>query len=105
MEKQTQAAFDFLCSRNPLDIEQSTYVFLLMDFIAIQGEAALQGLAGFYIWTIENIEGEDQEGLIASTFAHDLGGMREKFMLPRSDDYKQFWEDEFKKTYMEVTPS
>lgn len=96
---QTEIAMSFLCKRNPLDIPQSDYVFLLMDFQEKHGDHALEALAGFYIYSIEHIGGQKGSQAIDTTFAHDLGSLNQKHVLPRSSGYKQFWDEEIQKHY------
>lgn len=90
-------AFEFLCKCNPLDCEQSTYVFMLMDFQEVQGDEAIEALAGFYVWCIDNLKGDKCTHAIVTTFTHDLNGRNDKHMLPRSSDYKKYWDEEVKK--------
>lgn len=91
----TELAMNFLCKRNPFDdMPQYDYIFLLMDFQDNKGDEALQALAGFYCYAIDNIGGMKGSEAIETTFAHDLGGAKDKFLMPKSSDYKQFWEKE-----------
>lgn len=96
--KQTSAelAMNFLCKRNPLDIEHSNYVFLLMDFMIKKGEDAIEGLAGAYLFAIRKYKGNKQNDVILEVFNHDLGERNIPTSLPRSDGYKEIWRDEIK---------
>jgi hypothetical protein len=87
-ETTTEKAFDFLCKRNPLDVNQITYVLLLMEFQDYKGDEAIEALAGFYLYAIENKLPRHE---IAGTFAHDLSGRKDEWCEPRSSDYRQFW--------------
>lgn len=80
-------AFDFLCDRNVLKIDQVIYVGMLMEFQEIHGDEAIIALAGFYTWCISH----NQEDNIQPTFAHDLHGRNEEFMSPRSSSYAEFF--------------
>jgi hypothetical protein len=99
LKKETDKALFFLAGRNPFrdKMEQSQYAMMLMEYIDHKGEDALQALAGFYIWCIANKKGKEFEYAVRGTFAHDLGEMSETTMLPRSTDYKQFWDEEMLK--------
>lgn len=93
LAKATEHALTLLCKRNPFDndkVGQASYVMLLLDYIENQGETALQALAGFYCWAIDN-KGAEATPVILETFRHDLFSQEEKFMLPRSTDYLEFW--------------
>lgn len=95
----TKRAIRFLSERNVLadmGVSQSTYVLMLMDYIANKGEDALQALAGFYVWSIDHHEDDEDKRsrLIRSTFAHDLGEQKDKWMSPRSASYLKFWQQE-----------
>ncbi len=94
METSLEKAFTFLCKRNLLDIDQSEYVSMLMEFQDEKGDYAIEALAGFYIWTINNVSGEKQDQALLETFTHDLIGRNDKFCLPRSNAYKEFWDKE-----------
>lgn len=95
-----EAALRFLAKRNPFDdMPQHQYVTMLMDFQDAKGDAAVEGLAGFYIYAIDNKTGEDQTYMIRSTFGHDLGGAKDEFLSPRSTSYRQFWQEEYSKYY------
>jgi isocitrate dehydrogenase len=98
LKPETEKALNFLSARNPLTEywSQVTYVTRLMTYINNKGENALQALAGFYVWCLDNLEGEKISDAIASTFAHDLGQQEEKLMLPRSSSYLKFWKQELK---------
>lgn len=94
MTNETEKALDFLCERNVLSdyLSQEQYFFKLLDFIEYQGGEALQKLAGFYLYCVANIDdAEKQERIVRTTFAHDLGGAKDKLMCPRSDNYLKYW--------------
>lgn len=108
MTDATRRAFDFLSTRNPLndlDVDQARYVCWLMDYVKVQGEEALQALAGSYLWAVDNLghAPKKQDRFIRSTFAHDLGGMNERFMLPRSSEYLEVWQKEYNTWYTKHT--
>lgn len=101
-----EAALDFLCSRNIFSdsLTQMDWVCLLMDFQQKKGDDALKALAGFYLWVIKNTgvdcriqTEEEQTRALKSTFAHDLNGRNDEGMLPRSDNYLKFWNEEVEK--------
>lgn len=96
MESLTIKALDFLAERNVLNeyLNQVEYVSYLMEFMDTHGEEAIQKLAGFYIYAIEHLDQVKQDRAIVGTFAHDLGGRNDKFMLPRSDNYLKYWLEE-----------
>ena len=94
------AAFEFLISKNVFsnEISQMDWVIILLDFRKKKGEDAIKALAGFYLWAIANtgtdtrIRSEaDQNRALKSTFAHDLNGRDDEYMLPRSDSYIKYW--------------
>ena len=98
--KSTEAAFQFLAERMPSewDIEHSQYIHILMQFQDTHGDAAVEGLAGFYLHAIRKFKGdESSSNAIASTFAHDLNGRMDQHMLPRSNSYIDVWKEEFNK--------
>lgn len=95
-----QAAFGFLAKRNPFDdIPQYRYATMLMDLQDNKGDAAIENLAGFYIYAIDRKEGDEASKAIETTFAHDLGGAKDKWCEPRSSGYGQFWKEEFQRYY------
>lgn len=89
--------FEFLAKRNPLPVDQSQYVCMLMDFEELKGIDAMYGLAGFYLFAIKHYKGEEKSRAIESTFAHDLGGRKDKFMEPRSSSpgFKEVFLNEY----------
>lgn len=87
LSKETEFALSFLCKRNAFDIDHPQYVHILMEFLDVKGENALQALAGFYCYAIDNLKGEKCTAAIKETFAHDLNGRNDKYELPRSDEY------------------
>jgi hypothetical protein len=95
MDNKTNKALTFLCDRNPFDsLQRSQWVILLNDYLDKQGHRALQALAGFYCFCIDNKQGDEQSHAIRSTFTHDLNGMNESSMLPRSSSYAEIWDQE-----------
>jgi hypothetical protein len=95
MKEETQKALHFLTGFNPLeklDVPKQEYTKMLIEFMELKGEEALQALAGFYLYALDNIK--DYNKAIVSTFAHDLGGRNDEWMLPRSDNYLKYWEEE-----------
>ncbi len=84
-----EQAFEFLCKRNQLDVEQITWVLLLMEFQEHKGDDAIVALAGFYLYAIEN---KIPHHKIVGTFAHDLSGRKDQWCEPRSSDYGQFFD-------------
>lgn len=96
MQDSVKNAFAFLCQRNPIDLDHSRYVSLLMDFQDAKGDEAIEGLAGFYLYAIRNM-GEKSSRAIESTFNHDLSERNDKFCLPRSNGYVQIWRQENEK--------
>lgn len=104
MSKQTssEVAFLFLNNSNRRpevfdDIDLRDYILLLMEFEDIHGPEAIEGLAGAYIYAIDNKEGEEATRMINSVFAHDIGGRKSKMMLPRSSEYVKVWREECSK--------
>ncbi len=100
MTAETDKALDFLAERNVLSkyMGQATYVMHLIAFIDNKGEEALQALAGFYIYCIDHITDETkQSSALITTFAHDLLGSNIPTMLPRSSEYKEFWDKELRR--------
>jgi len=96
MNKETTEAFEFLKEKNVLAeyMNKEKYVNMLVDFVHYQSGEALQKLAGFYLYAVANIyPATKQEFMIRSTFAHDLGQAKVGFMLPRSDNYLEYWEN------------
>lgn len=95
----TEFALNFLAKRNPFsgDTSHSEYVFILMNFQDKKGDVAIESLAGFYIWAIDNLKGEKCTNAIRSTFCHDLNGATDKFLEPRSSNYHEFWMKECEK--------
>lgn len=100
LEIETQKALEFILKENvlrSLDVSDEFYAVMVEEFLKIHGEESLQALAGFKVWVENESEDsrlknkKDQERAIISTFAHDLGGRHDKFMLPRSDKYGEFW--------------
>lgn len=92
MKKENENALSFLCGRNPFDhIERIQWVSILFDFADIHGEDALAALAGFYLYAIKEIGGEEGHRAIVSTFSHDVLGRKDAFMDPRSSDYAEFF--------------
>jgi hypothetical protein len=92
MENQVEKAFDFLCKRNPFDIEQVNYVCLLMNYQKAMGDQAIVDLAGFYMFALEHYEGDSVDHQIKSTFAHDFNDYKDKFMSPRSEGYGEYFD-------------
>lgn len=93
-------ALDFLADRNPLTDKIDTrveWVCRLMDYQEHKGEKALQAMAGFYCWMLDNKEGDKRTQGIRTTIAHDIYGMRDKWCEPRSMPYLEFWEQECEK--------
>lgn len=101
-KKMTKWAFEFLCKRNPLDLSQSEYVFMLMEFQEIHGDLAIQALAGAYIYAIDKLEADKSSEFILQVFSHDLGDRKEPCMLPRSSEYTEVWEEECKNRYIKT---
>lgn len=98
MNRTTELALNFLSRRNPFDdVPQTNYAFLLMDFQNNKGDEAIEGLAGFYIYAIDNIGGMKGSQAIETTFAHDLGGAKDKWCEPKSSSYRQIWLEEVDK--------
>jgi hypothetical protein len=99
----TEMALSFLCKRRPSvgpyaeeNMPQYQWVDILMDFLDKKGEEALQALAGFYCYMIDNQSerGEDKTSRdIAVTFSHDLGERNDTWSLPRSSGpgYLEYW--------------
>lgn len=98
VSEETQDAFLLLSKANPLDVDQGKYISLLLGFLNYKGEEALLKLAGFYIY-MTGTEGRDDEdgSMLKSTFAHDLYGAEDRFMLPRSDSYINHWKNYYNK--------
>jgi hypothetical protein len=99
----TEMALTFLCKRRPADgpyseerMPQHQYVTVLFEFLDKKGEEALQALAGFYCWMIDNKKGEERTRSITTTFCHDLSERDDKFCLPRSSGpgYLEYWQKE-----------
>ncbi len=91
-------AFDFLATRNVFsdNLEQSDWVFNLMNFQDHKGDEALCALAGFYLYVVKNVDGEEkQTRALKSTFAHDLNGAADEMLLPRSSSYVEYFDQEF----------
>lgn len=100
----TEKAFEFLVDRNPLDdrtdrITQVQYVTLLATFHHTHGDEAIEGLAGFFCYAIDNMSEEEQTRAIRNVFAHDLSGAEDKLMCPRSLGYAEVWHKEFDEKY------
>lgn len=96
----TEAAFDFLCKRMPSewDIMQSEYVCMLMEFQDNNGDEAIRGLAGFYLFALKKYNYSEKATVaILQTFTHDLNGRNEKVNLPRSFGYAEIWDKEHEK--------
>lgn len=101
MQDTTKKAMNLLCARRETiapDLTQLHWVSLLMDFGDKHGEEGLQGLAGFYLWAFDNIpfEGDDDTKrirAIRSTMAHDINGMNERGMQPRSASYAEYFRE------------
>lgn len=96
LQPDTLQAWRLLCARKPFDEEdvtQTNYVMMLMDFLNAKGETAIKKLAGFYLYCINEIETPSAQRMaLRSTFWHDLQGANDEFLLPRSDNYLEFWE-------------
>jgi predicted HD phosphohydrolase len=60
---------------------------LVSDYEDYQGVDALVAMAGFLQYAKD--EGLDKD-IITITLAHDLGGRKDKLMLPRTSDYSQY---------------
>lgn len=90
-----KSAIKFLSDRNPLDIQQTEYVCRLIDFAETHGEKALVSLAGLYLYAITEKKGEASTHMIASVFAHDLNMPKNKHVLPRSQGYDIFFNEEY----------
>lgn len=99
MNNSVNAAFSFLCKRMPSDWDcpHWKYVSMLMEFQDKKGDEAIEGLAGFYLFAIRNIKGDDGSKAIHTTFAHDLNERNDAHSLPRSDSYAEVWREEHKK--------
>lgn len=99
MKEHAKFAFDFLCKRNPFHIidemTQIQYVCHLLDFQKIFGDEGIIALAGFYLYAIKEKLGDEATKAIKTTFVHDLKGMHEKGMLPRSSAYGEVFMNEF----------
>jgi glutamate synthase domain-containing protein 2 len=102
LSPETEMALAFLCKRKPSEgrfdeMPQSTYALMVMEFLEKKGENALQALAGFYCWMIDNKKGDECTNGIVETFSHDLGERNDKWSLPRSSEYLEFWKKEVDK--------
>lgn len=97
----TSLALDFLADRNPLDDYFETradWVITLMRYNIKKGNEAIQALAGFYCWMLDNKPmGEKRTHDIRATFSHDIGGMEDKWCQPRSMPYLEIWEQEIER--------
>lgn len=96
MENSEKTALTFLTDRGRkvLDVTNETYMAMLMEFGETHGEFALRKLAGFFLFAIRLPEGQSTKAL-HQVFNHDLYGRNDKFMLPRSDNYLEYWNNEF----------
>ncbi len=102
LAKETEIALSFLCKRKPSagrfdEMSQTEYALMVMDFLEAKGEEALQALAGFYCYMIDNKKGDECTNGIVETFNHDLGERNDKWSLPRSSTYLKFWKEEVEK--------
>lgn len=98
-----KSAFSFLSKRMPVDwdISQSDYVGMLMELQDNKGGESIEGLAGFYLYAIRNMDNtgdiENEKSAskaIQSTFFNDLNERNKSMMLPRSNDYIKVWREE-----------
>lgn len=96
-----ELAHQFLLNRNRMVLNDymsdQEYAMALMDFEDIHGPESLEGLAGLYIFAINNKKGEEQIRMITNAFAHDIGGRRDVCMLPKSSGYVEVWREEVKR--------
>jgi len=96
MNTPLEHALNFLAKRNPFDnLRQSQYVALLMEYQEKKGDDAIIALAGFYVFAVTKLPPEKRREAILTTFSHDLNGRDDKWMLPRSTNYKDVFMDEF----------
>lgn len=85
-------ASTFLSTRNPFDeVDQNKWIWLLTQYQEKFGDEGLIALAGFYIYAVQEIGGDRGSNAIQETFNHDIYGMNDKHMLPRSSSYEQFF--------------
>lgn len=89
---------EFLSKRNPFDIHQSEWVFMLMDMQDIFGDKVTDDMAGFYLFCLEKEkmsrafgEGFSVDRAVRSTFAHDYNSRKQAGMLPRVSGYSEYW--------------
>lgn len=70
-----------------LDVTPTGAVFLVSDYEDYQGVDSLVAMAGFLQYAKDNAI---DKSTITITLAHDLGGRKDKLMLPRTSDYSQY---------------
>ena len=91
MDTKTKKAIELLNDANPLRVKQPNWFFALTDFYDTHGKDGIFGLAGFLVWASEYLKEPERQDAITECFNHDISGRNDETMLPRSDDYKQYY--------------
>lgn len=77
--------------KNEFDLDMNILFSDMSDFMLTHGEEAIKSLWGSICWSNYHLEGEKRTLFQREIYYHDVvNGKNDKWMLPRSSDYKQY---------------